>query len=84
MEGINYWVNRNACDSNPVTEQRNGYQLQSWKNVDGQPFMQLYLTEDGGHAWPSSVRQGRLGDAPSMVINATGLIWDFCNRFSLP
>lgn len=83
MEGINYWVSRNGCVSDPVTEQRPGYQLQSWKNVDGQTFIQLYLTEDGGHAWPSSVRQGRLGDTPSAVINATSLVWDFCNKFSL-
>lgn len=84
MEGINYWVSRNLCMSNPSVEQRKGYTLQSWKNGGGNTLIQCYLTEDGGHAWPSSAVQGQRGDAPSKVISATDLIWEFCNRFSLP
>jgi polyhydroxybutyrate depolymerase len=83
MDGINYWVNRNDCNPGPVTEQYPGYQFQTWKNSEGNPVIQLYLTNDGGHAWPSSAVQGRRGDTPSTVINATNLIWEFMNRFSL-
>lgn len=84
MEGINYWVNRNHCAADPVAEQRQGYTLQSWKNGAGSVLIQCYLTEDGGHAWPSSAPQGRMGDTPSTAVNATNLIWDFFKRFSLP
>lgn len=84
MEGINYWVNRNHCSTEPVTEQRQGYELKSWKNSAGSALVQSYLTQDGGHAWPSSAVQGRRGDTPSTVINATSLIWDFFKQFSLP
>lgn len=84
MEGINYWVNRNNCSTSPVTEQHYGYQLQSWSNNAGTTLVQCYLTEDGGHAWPSSAKQGARGDTPSTVINATDLVWDFFTRFSLP
>jgi len=84
MDGINYWVSRNLCMVDPVVEQHQGYSLQSWKSSSGNILIQCYLTEDGGHAWPSSAVQGRRGDTPSKVLNATSLIWDFCNRFSLP
>lgn len=84
MEGIDYWVNRNHCSTEPVIEQRQGYELKSWKNDVGDTIIQCYLTQDGGHAWPSSTTQGRMGDTPSTAINATHLIWDFFKRFSLP
>ena len=84
MDGIQYWVNRNNCQSTPVVENRQGYQLQSWLGQDNRSLIQLYLTEDGGHAWPSTARQGRWGDIPSTALNATGLIWDFLNTFSRP
>lgn len=84
MDGIQYWVNRNNCQTTPVAEYRQGYQLQSWPGQNGQPLIQLYLTEDGGHAWPSTARQGRWGDIPSTALNATELIWNFLNSFSLP
>lgn len=84
MEGIQYWVNRNNCQNDPIVENHQGYQLKSWLSQDGRPSIQLYLTEDGGHAWPSTERQGRWGDMPSTALNATGLIWDFLNAFSRP
>lgn len=84
MEGINYWVSRNHCAAEPATEQRQGYELKSWKNDAGSTLVQCYLTADGGHAWPSSSTQGRMGDTPSTAINATNVIWDFFKRFSLP
>ncbi|UYQ91973.1 alpha/beta hydrolase-fold protein [Chitinophaga horti] len=84
VEGINYWVKRNQCATEPAVEQRQGYEITSWKNAAGVVVMQRYLTQDGGHAWPSAPPQGRRGDTPSKVINATHLIWDFCDRFSLP
>lgn len=84
MEGLSYWASRNHCTADPLVEQRQGYELKSWKNPAGTTLIQCYLTQDGGHAWPSSTPQGRMGDTPSTVINATNLIWEFCSRFSLP
>lgn len=84
MDGLDYWATRNKCVAAPTVEQYQGYELRSWKNNDSVTLMQCYLTQDGGHAWPSSAVQGRRGDTPSTVINATNLIWEFVNRFSLP
>lgn len=84
MDGINYWVKRNDCSKDPVTIQYEGYEVSSWSNSNGVVLVQCYLTNDGGHAWPSSAVQGRRGDTPSTVINATNIIWDFCNQFELP
>lgn len=83
MDGFNYWVNRNQCSPNPSIEKRAGYEIKSWINAAGVVMNQCYLTADGGHAWPSSAVQGRRGDQPSVLINATDLIWEFCSRFSL-
>lgn len=84
LDGINYWINRNNCEKDPVKMQYDNYEVSSWHTGDGRTLVQLYLTRDGGHAWPSSPIQGRRGDTPSTAINATNLIWDFCNQFSLP
>lgn len=84
IDGINYWINRNNCEIDPVKMQYDNYEVSSWHTGDGRTLVQLYLTKDGGHAWPSSPIQGRRGDTPSTAINATNLIWDFCNQFSLP
>jgi len=84
MEGLNYWVTRNQCNASPVVEQHQGYELKSWTDNSGKTLVQCYVTQDGGHAWPSSKEQGRMGDTPSTVINATNLIWDFFEHFSLP
>lgn len=84
MEGFTYWVDRNQCLPDPSVEKRPGYEIKSWANAAGVVMNQCYLTEDGGHAWPSSAVHGRRGDQPSLRINATDLIWEFCNRFSLP
>ncbi|WP_153796024.1 alpha/beta hydrolase family esterase [Foetidibacter luteolus] len=84
MDGINYWVARNKCTGYPVIDYYEGYKVTSWANTNGTVLVKCYLTNDGGHAWPSSPIQGRRGDIPSRVINATNLIWDFCSQFELP
>jgi len=84
MDGINYWVSRNNCGKDPEIIQHEGYEVRSWSNSNGKTLVQCYLTGDGGHAWPSSEVQGRRGDIPSNVINATNLIWDFFDQCALP
>lgn len=84
MDGINYWVTRNNCKKDPVKMQYDKYEVNSWNDGDGKTLVQLYLTKDGGHAWPSSAVQGRRGDTPSTAINATNIIWSFCNQSALP
>ncbi|WP_217605051.1 hypothetical protein [Chitinophaga sp. GbtcB8] len=46
-------------------------------------MMQLYLTKDGGHAWPGSQKVRAKADTPSTVINANDVIWDFFRRYTL-
>lgn len=84
MDGILYWVKRNNCDTVPTVEYGAGYQVQRWSDAAGRAPIHLYLTDDGGHAWPSSSRQGRWGDEPSTALHATNLVWEFMSRYSLP
>ncbi|MEN2436741.1 PHB depolymerase family esterase [Weeksellaceae bacterium A-14] len=83
-EGINYWLQRDNCNTATITETYENYEKHSWKNSDGTTMVMLYLTNDGGHAWPGSIKHRAIGDAPSIALNANDVIWDFFRQFSLP
>ncbi len=84
IEGIHYWAQRNGCDTAAVVQKFNGYELHSWQNAVGDTLVSCYLTYDGGHAWPGSVKHRQRGDEPSTVIKANDLIWSFFENFQLP
>jgi len=84
IEGLQYWAQRDGCNTTAAIQQNNGYELYTWKNAAGDTLLQCYLTADGGHAWPGSVVQRRMGDTPSAAFYANDVIWNFFSRFSLP
>lgn len=84
MDGLVYWAGRNGCNPEAKVETLNGYEIRSWQNADGETTVKCYLTQDGGHSWPGSVKTRRFGDEPSRVINANDLIWEFFMQFELP
>lgn len=84
IEGINYWVNRNGCDTAAIVQQYTNYEHRTWYKDENNKVMELYLTYDGGHAWPGGKKARANADAPSTAVNATNLIWDFLIKFSLP
>ncbi len=83
-EGINYWLQRNDCNTETITENYANYEKCSWKNSRGTTMVTLYLTHDGGHSWPGSTKQRAIGDAPSTALNANDVIWNFFQQYSLP
>lgn len=83
-EGINYWQQRDDCNSEAITETYANYEKRSWKNTQGTTMVMLYLTHDGGHSWPGSTKHRLMGDTPSTALNANDVIWDFFRQFSLP
>ena len=84
MEGMHYWAQRNGCDTIATKQQYGNFELYTWQNTTGDTLLRCYLTQDGGHAWPGSTAQRKMGDTPSAVINANDMIWNFFSRFSLP
>ncbi len=79
------WAQHSGCASTPnILIDDNRYQLTEWPGCTTGAVIRRYLTRDGGHAWPGGNKSNRRGDDPSVVINATDLIWDFFKGYSLP
>lgn len=61
------------------------YTIYSWKNCSSADFeVLLYLTEDGGHAWPGGNKGSQISDSPSQAFSNNDIIWDFLKKYSLP
>jgi len=80
--GLNVLAASDTCDA-PAVTQYTGYSLTEWRNNSGVTIDQ-YLTEDGGHSWPGGLKPRPQADPPSVYLNATGLLWDFFQRYPLP
>lgn len=79
------WSAANGCTSGPLTVVDNaGYSLTEWENCENNVVIRYYLTKDGGHAWPGSIKVRPAADEPSTAINANELIWDFFQQYALP
>lgn len=83
MKGLHYWAGRNGCDTTAIVQNFDGYEQRSWENAEGEVVIKCFITQDGGHAWPGSVKYRRFGDEPSKVINANDRIWEFFMQFEL-
>jgi polyhydroxybutyrate depolymerase len=81
--GLNVWAMLDSCTSPQVTPY-SGYTLTEWKNNNGNAMIDCYLTEDGGHSWPGGLKPREQADPPSVYLNATDLMWNFFQRYTLP
>ncbi|HEY4111962.1 alpha/beta hydrolase family esterase [Puia sp.] len=81
--GLNVWAALDTCGA-PTATQYTGYTLTEWKNNSGNVAIDCYLTQDGGHSWPGGLKPRVQADPPSVYLNATDLMWDFFQRYTLP
>ena len=81
---LNVWSMLDSCNTPPVVVDKGTYQFTEWKNASGTPAIELYLTYDGGHSWPGGQKPRAQADPPSTAINATDLIWEFFQQYTLP
>ncbi|SMC44495.1 alpha/beta hydrolase family esterase [Pedobacter africanus] len=82
---LKIWAAKNGCTANPqviVNDQK--YRLTAWKDCSNATTIRCYLTMDGGHSWPGGKKSNPRGDEPSTAINATELICNFFQGYSLP
>lgn len=83
--GLNVMASVNACKTPAqVVIDNSQYKFTKWIDCNNAVTIECYLTQDGGHAWPGGKRSSARSDEPSMVINATDIIWDFFKEYSLP
>jgi len=78
------WTALDSCDTPPLVTENTGYTFTEWKDHNGKVAIDLYLTQDGGHSWPGGLKPRDKADPPSTAINATDLLWDFFQHYSLP
>ena len=88
-ELMTYWTGKNQCPANPASNMLPDIQ-QEGSTVEQRIYgpcnagseVQLLRIINGGHAWPSGNGLNGVGNT-NRDINASQLIWDFFNRFSL-
>ncbi len=79
------WAKRNGCAMRPRESLfKSGYRRKEWLGSSGEPLVTLYVTEDGGHSWPGGDRTRPGAQAPSTLINANDLMWEFFRKHPLP
>ncbi|SDL52083.1 polyhydroxybutyrate depolymerase [Catalinimonas alkaloidigena] len=80
---LDAWAAANGC--RPVADtlvDTDEYLLTQWTDCDCGVEIHRYLTHDGGHSWPGG-NQTPIGDPPSHYLNATDLMWDFFQQYTL-
>lgn len=82
ITGLNTWSKLNECKTlAKVIKDDAKYKLTQWLDCKNNAIITYYLTKDGGHSWPGSVKSRIVADEPSTVIKANDLIFDFFKQF---
>ena len=92
---IDYWVNQNGCDSDPLTTELEDTDTTDESTVTSIKYQAcnessevwLYRVNDGGHNWPGGAPLPPAFEFLGPVnrdINASVEIWNFFNRHSRP
>jgi polyhydroxybutyrate depolymerase len=80
--GLTTWSKINECKTlAKVIKDDSKYKLTQWLDCKNNAIITYYLTKDGGHSWPGSVKVRAAADEPSTVINANDLIFEFFKQF---
>lgn len=89
-EGVNYWVDFNNCDStatnivipNSNTSDNSTAALDIWGGCSDDSEVQFYTIEGGTHTWPGTFNF--IGNVTNQDFKASGVVWNFFNRFEHP
>ncbi len=75
-ETVARWGERNSCPKTPQRVlEKDGAWCERYAPCAGGSQLQLCVTAAGGHSWPGGAK--RRGEAPTQVISANELMWDF-------
>ena len=89
-EAVDYWVNFNNCMDSVITQEIPDIDtnddctasLEIFGGCDENTEVQFYTIDGGGHTWPGAFNF--VGSITNQDFKASGVIWDFFNRFELP
>ena len=82
-EAVALWARANGCAGHSV--RRVALHVRLERHACTRAPLEVWLVEDGGHAWPGERRAGwrieyALLDPPTREIDATRVVWDFFRR----
>ncbi|MBX7120227.1 MAG: hypothetical protein K1X31_14645 [Gemmatimonadaceae bacterium] len=78
-----YWARVNGCGATPRVEDQGAVIRWTWPCPPGRA-VELYQLREGTHAWPGGEAGRRRGPAPSDVLDATAMMWDFFKAHPKP
>ena len=77
---LRIWAKTDSCiNPEPIVFEHNYYVLFKWQDC----AIEYYLTKEGGHSWPGSIKSRGIADTPSEAIDANDIIWDFFQSHEL-
>jgi len=85
---IDFWVNKNACDTDPQITMIEDTNMSDDSTVEHYVYsngtdgssVELYKIIGGGHTWPGAFN---IGDVTNQDISATAKIWEFFSKYTL-
>jgi len=83
-DAIGFWVAANGCEGTGSEELLRGGVVRrtTWTGCRGGGAVESWQLEGWGHQWPAGHFTETLGfDEPLRGFDATGLIWDYFQRF---
>ncbi len=81
---LNLWATTDGCNlTNKSVTTFEKYTLTEYTSCTANTTIKLYLTNDGGHSWPGSVKARPAADDPSTAFVANDIIWDLFNLYEI-
>lgn len=79
LESARFWVRSNGCKADPLVEEfpEQKATRYTWSGGQQQTRVILYVLHNQGHAWPGGSSPRRAADAPSSLLKAHELLWEF-------
>lgn len=79
QQSLEFWQAANDCDPDAVmtSERGNGVATEQYYECASGVAVALISVSEGGHSWPGSQQDRRMGDDPTQAISATDIIWEF-------
>ena len=79
LESARFWVKANGCKPEPLVEDlpQQKATRYTWSEGKEQTRVILYVLHNQGHAWPGGTSPRQAADAPSPLVKAHEVLWEF-------
>lgn len=74
---VSFWARVNRCEAMPRNERQGRILKTAYSACADSASVVLYTLEGEGHAWPGGKKGWALGQAPSQLLSASRMMWEF-------